>query len=119
MPKPRSAAEERALAYVNRLREKGLGLKPLAGFPKSRPGCVQRCVLANALTNKTKFAEVYGSSPGDINVWAAKDCNISRSGWWFPKPDAEPILAVSEVPKYIGKFTEAFDEGAYPHLVKS
>lgn len=109
-----STKEARVLRYVNGLRDR-IDLKPLAGLPRSVPGCPRNCAIAAALSTKAKLAEV----DDGITVWATKDLHIYKKGTYRPKPSAKPILRVEDTPVYIGEFIGEFDEGKYPHLIKA
>lgn len=93
-----SKAEQKVLAYVNRQRAK-LKLKPLKRLPKGFPGICRACPIANALSVGGYAADV---DAGHLEVWPEE------------KPDVTSLS--TDLPKYVSRFVEDFDEGKYPHL---
>lgn len=103
---------KRVLEYVNRIRIKH-NCKPLKALPKGRPGGIRAvsgkhcgtkgCVIANALLAVVPsggFVDVDGEQ-----IAFGKNHEI-------PYDKYERI----DVPQYIAKFIDRFDNGSYPQL---
>lgn len=88
---------DRVLAYVNRLRAKHLGKKPIKALPKGRSSPIH-CPIAHGLGNSRDFG-----GP----VVAKVDRNFIRFS------DGEYVYT----PRYIQKFVERFDEERIPELM--
>jgi hypothetical protein len=87
------------LAEVNRLRAEH-GLRRLSEMPKGSPDIAHACPVANALSNGFKV-RVYPPS------------ELGERGWYGVGPTMGKLL-----PQVLADFARAFDDGAYPDLVK-